>query len=133
VLAARTLAPAPTGHKKAASSEWGGNRKNESHKATETVATAFQSFRRAADWVAPRIIHWWLTAFTVQNYKILFRCNNLPAKNISRENFPSSVSSAETRQYHALCRFSLSRKNLSPFSAGCAPGASGRNFGCLFR
>jgi hypothetical protein len=81
----------------------------------------------------PRIIHWWLTAFTVQNYKILFRCNNLPAKNISRGKILSSISSAETRQYHALCRFLPSRKKFGPFPVGCAPGASGRNFGCLFR
>jgi hypothetical protein len=82
VLVTPTTVRAPAGHKKTASSKWGGNRKNESQDAAETAATAFQSFRRAADWVAPRIIHWWLTAFTVQNYNFLFRCNNLLVKNI---------------------------------------------------
>jgi hypothetical protein len=81
-LVTPTIVRAPAGHKKTASSEWGGNRKNESQDAAETAATAFQSFRRAADWVAPRIIHWWLTAFTAQNYNFLFRCNNLLVKNI---------------------------------------------------
>jgi hypothetical protein len=81
-LVTATTVRAPAGHKKTASSEWGGNSKSESQDAAETAATAFQSFRRAADWVALRIIHWWLIAFTAQNYNFLFRCNNLLVKNI---------------------------------------------------
>jgi hypothetical protein len=93
---------APAGHKKTASSEWGGNRKSESQNATETAATAFQSFRRAAGWAVPRIIHWWLIAFTVQNYKFLFRCHNFPTKNILCGKFLALFFGPKTRQYHVL-------------------------------
>jgi hypothetical protein len=82
------------GHKKTASSEWGGsweNDENELQNEKQTAATAFQSLRRAADWAVPRIIHWWLIAFTVQNYRFLFRCNNIPEKNLFCRNFRQVV------------------------------------------
>jgi len=82
-------------HKKTASSEWGGNRRNESQSEKETAATAFRSFRRAAGWAAPRIIHWWLIAFTVQNYGFLFRCNNILEKNLSCKKFRPLVFAAK--------------------------------------
>jgi hypothetical protein len=94
-LVTPTTIRAPAGHKKTASNEWGGNRKNESQDAAETSATAFQSFRRAAGWAVPRIIHWWLIAFTVQNYGFLFRCNNIPEKNLSCGNFRQVVFAAK--------------------------------------
>ena len=59
-------------------------RKTESQGEWKTAATAFRSFRRAAGWAIPRIIHWWLRAFTVQNYDFLFRRNaTFPKKAIS--------------------------------------------------
>jgi hypothetical protein len=114
-LVTPTIVRAPTGHKKTASSEWGGNRKSESQNATETAATAFQSFRRAAGWAVPRIIHWWLIAFTVQNYGFLFRCHNLPAKNIFIREISRQAFGPKTRQYHALYRFYLVRKTFRIF------------------
>jgi hypothetical protein len=111
-LVTPTIVRAPAGHKKTASNEWGGNRKNESQDAAEMAATAFQSFRRAADWVAPRIIHWWLTAFTAQNYNFLFRCNNLHVKNI----FSPVSFGPKTSQYHMLCRFLRPQKKVGFFN-----------------
>jgi len=99
----------------------------------ETAATAFQSFRRAAGWVAPRIIHWWLTAFTGQNYKILFRCHNLPVKNILRQQFSAAFCGPKTRQYHVLYHFYGLQKKAKLFLTACPPNSSSRNFGCLLR
>ncbi|RZK20601.1 MAG: hypothetical protein EOO56_12515 [Hymenobacter sp.] len=96
---------APAGHKKTASSKWGGNLKSALQNATETAVTAFQSFRRAASWTVPRIIHWWLIAFTVQNYGFLFGHNNLPVKNIFIREISRQAFDPKTRQYHAVYRF----------------------------
>jgi hypothetical protein len=82
----------------------------------KTAATAFQSFRRAAGWAAPRIIHWWLIAFTVQNYRFLFRCNNIPEKNLFYAKFPAPFFGPKTRHYHVLCRFSGLQKKSGIFN-----------------
>ena len=59
-------------------------KKTESQGEWKTAATAFWSFRRAAGWAIPRIIHWWLRTFTVQNYDFLFRHNaTFPKKAVS--------------------------------------------------
>ncbi|MGI4740258.1 MAG: hypothetical protein ACRYG7_34230 [Janthinobacterium lividum] len=60
----------------------GKNEENESQNEKKTAAAAFQSFRRTACLAVPRIIHWWLIAFTVQNYNFRWGCHNLPVKNI---------------------------------------------------
>jgi hypothetical protein len=115
-LVTPTIVRALDGHKKTASNEWGGNRKNESQDEEKTSATAFQSFRRAAGWAVPRIIHWWLTAFTAQNYKFLFWCNNLLVKNILYAKFPALFFGPKTRHYHVLCRFSRLQKKSGFFN-----------------
>ncbi|MBO2030102.1 hypothetical protein J4D99_01765 [Siccationidurans ginsengisoli] len=77
-LVTLTLARVPAGHKKTASSEWGGNRKNAAETAkTESqaewkTALADRSFRKTACLAVPCFIHWWLIAFTVQNYRFFF-------------------------------------------------------------
>jgi len=63
---------APAGHKKTASNKWAVNQKNESWNGCKTGPTAFRSFRKTADWAVPRIIHWWLSAFTGQIYQFIF-------------------------------------------------------------
>jgi hypothetical protein len=118
-LAILTIVCEPAGHKKTASSEWGGNWKNaenELQNEKKTAATAFQSFRRAAGWVAPRIIHWWLIAFTVQNYSFLFRCNNLPVKNVLHAKFSVFFFGLKTRHYHGLYRFCKFQKKSGFFN-----------------
>jgi hypothetical protein len=132
-LATPTLARAPAGHKKTASTKWGGTRTNESQNALETAATAFQSFRRAAGWAAPRIIHWRLSAFTVQNYEFLFRCNNLPAKkHFLQEFLQQGFKSQNPSIPRALPLFQAVKKSWF-FLTACPPNGSHRNFGCLFR
>jgi len=65
----------PAGHKKTASNKWGGNgkdeAKNESHDEWKTAA-AGRAFRSTAWLAGSCFIHWWLLAFTVQNYPFLF-------------------------------------------------------------
>jgi hypothetical protein len=134
-LATGTIVCAPAGHKKTASSEWGGNwgnDENESQNEKKTAATAFQSFRRAAGWAAPRIIHWWLIAFTVQNYKFLFRCNNLPVKNILYAKFPALFLALKPVNTTCFAAFPVSKKN-QVFLTACLPSSSRRNFGRSFR
>jgi len=75
LLALAALARVPAGHKKTASNTWGGKWKDGVKTETQgegKTAAAGRVFRSTA-WVAVAcFIHWWLLAFTAQNYPFLF-------------------------------------------------------------
>jgi hypothetical protein len=73
-----------------------------------------RSFRSAAGWAAPRIIHWWLIAFTAQNYGFPFGCNNIPEKNIFCRDFRERILAVKPVNTTRFAAF-YQRENFSGF------------------